>query len=96
MKRISSLAPWLALLTLPTFADQMVINGNAIRDGDSISRLIKYAGQPVAKGFRRVCLDRNCSRSATARTWIYLHDDIQYTVSLRGSKIVAIDWKHAN
>ncbi|WP_188862124.1 hypothetical protein [Marinobacterium nitratireducens] len=86
----------LALLAPGAFADQMVIAGNAIRDGDSVSRLIKYAGQPIARGSGTVCLNRDCSRRGSAATWIYLHDDIQYTVSIRNSKIVAIDWKHAN
>lgn len=83
-------------LSLSVSADQMVINGNAIRDGDSVAKLIRELGQPLTKSYRSGCLNRNCTTYARLQRWVYIHDDIEYTVEILGDKIHAIDWTHAH
>ncbi len=77
-------------------SDQMVIDGNAIRDGDGIGKLVQYAGRPLTTRTRTVCLNQDCTAVGTVEIWIYLHDNIQYSVTLFEGTITAIDWRHSH
>lgn len=94
MKRI--IATIALALALPASADQMVIDGNAIRDGDGIGKLVQYAGRPLTTRTRTVCLNQDCTAVGTVEIWIYLHDNIQYSVTLFEGTITAIDWRHSH
>lgn len=77
-------------LSMPVAADQMVINGNAIRDGDSVAKLMQYAGRPLTKVIKT---DRD---HGVIQEWVYIEDGTQYAVKIKSGQIVAIEWQHAN
>lgn len=76
-------------------ADQMVIDGNAVRDGDSVTTLLRYYGQPLTKSYKSGCLNSRCSTIGTLERWVYWDDGIEYTVFIYGDTIRAIEWKHS-
>lgn len=85
---------WMAALVLTAVplvsnADQMVIDGNAIRDGDSVARLIQVAGRPITRAVV------NDPEHGVLQHWVYIDNGTQYTVKVRNNQVVAIDWRHA-
>lgn len=89
MKRKWMITAVLVLLPLTASADQMVINGNAIRDGDSVAKLLQLVGRPIT---RSVVSD---PEHGVLQHWVYIDNGTQYTVKVRSNQVVAIDWKHA-
>ncbi len=80
-----------ALLTTSAQAG-IRIGSQLISEGDSPAKLIRYMGSPATKSFATVWCDRRKKAVCTKETWVYFHDDRQWTVVILNNEITDISW----
>lgn len=80
----------LSLLPLVSSADQMVIQGTVIEEGELADKLLTLAGEPQAVRYEDICLKDNCKETVKLARWIYVRDDAKYTVGVYENRVTSV------
>lgn len=66
------------------------VDGQLIREGDNVAKLVKYMGGPAVKSAVKV---RCGSGVCLEETWSYFDDDRTWIVVIRENQIQDISWE---
>lgn len=88
MTKLAALA--LVLLPLVSVADEMVVDGTVIREGELAEILLELAGEPKAVRYERICLTNDCTEIGNLERWIYVRDGMEYTVGVYEGRVTSV------
>ncbi|MCW8886898.1 MAG: hypothetical protein OQK12_16860 [Motiliproteus sp.] len=82
----------LSVLPLLASARSIQVDGQTIREGDSVGKLVRYMGSPLTKSFVNRWCDRKKRSTCVEETWTYYQGDRQWTVKIFKNEITEMEW----
>lgn len=80
----------LVLLPITASAESLVIDGEEFQEGDLVYPLLQLAGKPLDVRQEKICLMNGCTKTGVLERWIYIRDNIEYTVGVFDDRVTSI------
>ncbi|SEQ48466.1 hypothetical protein SAMN03080615_01634 [Amphritea atlantica] len=91
---------WIVLMMMvvafPAYATFLnTKDGGRIMRGDSVAEVVSGLGRPLARAFETVCTKErggHCKQWEAVERWQYIQEDLNWTVTIMGGKVVDTEW----